>query len=212
LQKIGILGGTFDPVHFGHLRIAVECKEALGLDELRMIPCALPSHRDSPHVNVEQRTAMLAAAIENEDGVLVDDRELKRRGYSYTVDTLLSLKAEFPESVLYLIVGSDSFQDFLSWHRWQTILDLANLVVAQRPGQGDDHESAAGLALEKRFCSVTDITASPSGRISFLGVSQLAISSTRIRELIKENKSVRYLLPDSVIEIIKDCALYKNSC
>lgn len=209
MRKIGILGGTFDPVHFGHLRIGLECKELLGLDELRLIPCALPSHRDNPHANAEQRSMMLSAAVENEHDVLVDDRELKRTGYSYTVDTLLSLKDEFPDAALYLIIGSDSFQNIMSWHRWQTIVDLANLVVAQRPDQSRDEESEAGRALANRFCAFADAASFSSGKIVFAGVSQLAISSTDIRERIRENKSVSYLLPDSVIKIIDDYSLYQ---
>ncbi len=210
MHKIGILGGTFDPVHFGHLRIGLECKEALGLDELRMIPCATPSHRDAPNASAEQRAAMLAAALAGIDDVFVDDRELKRTGYSYTVDTLLSLRAEFPDAALYLIIGSDSFQSLLQWHRWETIVDLANVVIAQRPDHGDDRSSSAGVMLATRFCDADEIAKTSAGKIAFVGVSQLEISSTHIRELIKEKKSAKYLLPDSVIELIAQYGLYEK--
>jgi len=210
LRKIGILGGTFDPVHYGHLRIGLECKEALGLDELRMIPCAVPSHRDTPHADAEQRVTMMAAALNDVEGVLVDDQELKRTGYSYTVDTLTSLKAKFPNAALYLILGSDSFQDILQWHKWQNIVELANIVIAQRPDHGNDQESKAGVKLADRFCSADEIEKSLSGKITFVKVSQLEISATHIRELVSKNKSVKYLLPDSVINLISQYELYKK--
>ena len=210
MHKIGILGGTFDPVHFGHLRIGLECKEALGLDELRVIPCAVPPHRDSPHANAEQRTAMLSTALADTDEFVIDDRELRRTGYSYTVDTLTALKAEFPEAAFYLIIGSDSFQSLPRWHNWKSILALSNIVVAQRPDHGDDMASETGIKLKSRFCSVDEIKQSISEKITFVGVSQLGISATDIRERIKKNKSVKYLLPDSVITYIKNQALYKR--
>ena len=209
MRKIGVLGGTFDPVHFGHLRVGLECKEALSLDELRMVPCATPSHRNSPFASAQQRSEMLAAAINDKDGIFVDDRELKRTGYSYTVDTLESLRLEFPEAALYLIVGSDSFQNILQWHKWQSIVDLANIVIAQRPDHGNDRESEAGLKLQNRFCSVEEIKNFPSGKIAFVDVSQLDISATNIRELVRVNRSIKYLLPDSVIEFIENRKLYK---
>lgn len=209
MRKIGILGGTFDPVHFGHLRVGLECKEALGLDELRMIPCSIPSHRGVPGANPQQRTAMLAAALSDADNVFVDDRELKREGFSYTVDTLQSLKTEFPEAALYLIIGSDSFQEFLQWHKWQNIIDLANVVIAQRPDHGNDRESETGIQLADRFCSIDQIKQSLAGKVTIVGVSQLEISATHIRKLIKESKSVKYLLPDSVIKFIDQHELYK---
>ena len=210
MHRIGILGGTFDPIHFGHLRIGLECKEVLGLDELRMIPCAMPSHRDAPHADAAQRTAMLAAALNDTDDIFVDDRELRRTGYSYTVDTLESLKAEFPDAALYLIIGSDSFQGLLQWHKWQTIVELANVVIAQRPDHGNDRESESGKVLVERFCSIDEIKKSSAGKISFVEVTQLGISATHIRELIKKNKSAKYLLPDSVIKLIGQYGLYKK--
>jgi len=209
MRKIGILGGTFDPVHFAHLRIGLECKEALGLDELRMIPCAVPSHRHTPFASAQQRLEMLAAALVDADNIVVDDRELKRAGYSYTVDTLAALKKEFPETALYLIVGSDSFQNILQWHKWQSIVDLANLVIAQRPDHGNDRESEAGIKLADRFCTLDEVQCSVSGKVTFVAVSQLEISATHIRKQIKANKSVKYLLPDPVITLIKDQKLYQ---
>lgn len=210
MRKIGILGGTFDPVHYGHLRIAVECKEALGLDELRMIPCALPSHRNEPDANAQQRLEMLSLALLDIKDIIADDRELKRKGYSYTVDTLESLKKTFPEAVFYLIIGSDSFQNILQWHKWQSIVELANIVIAQRPDHGNDQESLAGKTLAERFCSVDEIKNAESGKITCLGVSQLDISATRIRNLILEKRTLKFLLPDSVIQFIEKHNLYKD--
>lgn len=210
MRKIGILGGTFDPIHFGHLRVGIECKEALGLDELRMIPCAVPSHRNTPFASVQQRSSMLALALVGVLDVFVDERELKRVGYSYSVDTLKSLKSEFPDAALYLIVGSDSFQNILEWHNWPMIVELANIVIAQRPDHGNDQESMAGKKLAEKFCAVDEIKKTKSGKITCVDVSQLDISATNIRKLVGERKSVKFLLPDPIIEFIEKENLYKD--
>ena len=208
-HSIGILGGTFDPIHYGHLRIAVECKETLGLDELRMLPCARPPHRDQPNATAEQRLAMLELALQDSDHILADDRELTRSGLSYTIDTLTSYKADFPQSVLFLIVGSDSFQSLPTWHNWEKITAVANIVIAKRPDRKDNRLSTAGQLLSGCFVSELDkFRQMPNGAIFELQVSQLDISSTGIRQLVQQKKSPQYLLPKAVINYMKNHSLY----
>lgn len=209
MHLMGVLGGTFDPVHFGHLRIAVECKDNLGLDELRMLPCARPPHRQQPFASAQQRFDMLQLALKNCNGITADDRELTRQGLSYTVDTLISFKKDFPQSTLFLVVGSDSFQSLASWHQWQKILELANIVIAKRPDSKNNRISNVGKLLSN--CFVDDLNAfrhSPCGTVFELHVSQLDISSTEIRHLIGKKKSPQYLLPEPVFHYINQHALY----
>ncbi|NCA87579.1 MAG: nicotinate (nicotinamide) nucleotide adenylyltransferase [Gammaproteobacteria bacterium] len=144
---IGVLGGTFDPVHFGHLRPALEVRQALGLEELRLIPLRQAVHRSQPQASPEQRLAMLRLAVQGAEGLRVDDRELRRGGESYTHDTLVDLRGELGPAVgLGLLVGADAFRGFLSWHRPDDILALAHLIVMRRPGWTGEGGPAPGLA------------------------------------------------------------------
>ena len=147
---IGILGGTFDPVHFGHLRLAVEMYQDLGLQEVRLVPCRIPPHRNAPQASPEQRLAMLRLAIEHELGLRVDQRELQRDGPSYMVDTLQSLRDELgPDTPLSLILGMDAFDDIDTWHRWEELIQLAHFIVIQRPGVVPHAGKAAGVLLSR---------------------------------------------------------------
>lgn len=207
---IGILGGTFDPVHFGHLRAAVELREALGLDEVRLLPCGRPPHRDPPVASAADRRAMLEAAIAGEPGLAVDTRELERPGPSYMVDTLASLRAELgPRAPLCLLVGSDAFAGLDRWHEWRRIPELAHLVVARRPGADLPGTGAvAELLAARRVPEVAALRARPAGRILIQPVTLLDISATRIRALLAAGRSVRYLLPEAVLEIVRARRLY----
>ena len=131
---IGIFGGTFDPIHCGHLRAIVELRDALALDEVRVIPCARPAHRDAPAAPPAARVAMLRAALRAMHGCVVDERELARPGPSYTVDTLAELRDERPTAALCLLLGHDAFAGLAQWHRWRELFTLAHVVVARRPG------------------------------------------------------------------------------
>ena len=131
---IGIFGGTFDPVHYGHLRSALEVKDIFGLSEVRLIPCAQPPHREQPAATALMRLHMLELAIENQPGLIIDTRELNRQGVSYMVDTLKSLRQEFPNEPLLLFIGSDAFNHLKTWHQWQHLFDTAHIVVMTRPG------------------------------------------------------------------------------
>jgi nicotinate-nucleotide adenylyltransferase len=211
MKPIGILGGTFDPVHCGHLRIALDALQMLGLQEVRLLPCQQSPLRDQPRVTGEQRLAMLEAAIAGEPGLVADGRELEREGRSFTVDTLQSLREDYPDAPLCLIVGMDAFIDFAQWKDWQHIFTLAHVVVVQRPGS-ELQFSDAGLRqeFEQRRCQQADELASgKAGKVFLLEASRLEISATRVRALVAAGKSARYLLPDQVWQYIQQHRLYQ---
>ncbi|MEW8626811.1 MAG: nicotinate-nucleotide adenylyltransferase [Candidatus Thiodiazotropha sp.] len=207
---IGILGGTFDPIHNGHLRTALDVMQAVGLDEIRFIPLHGPVHRDQPQASAELRLQMVEAAIAGEPGFVADDRELKRAGDSYTVDTLRDLRQEFPDRSLLLLMGMDAFNGFPDWHKPDEILQLAHLVVMRRPGESQ--LSAAARQLLQRAEIRNDIRLNPdkAGGILLQTVTQLDISASLIRNLIKQDKTPRYLLPEAVLQIIHTEGLYRD--
>ena len=209
---IGVFGGTFDPVHFGHLRPALEVKQALGLREMRMIPAFQPPHREAPVANPGQRLTMLRAAVGGEDDLLVDNREMQREGPSYMVDTLTSLREELGDEPLCLVLGSDAFLQLDSWHQWQRILQLAHIVVTHRPGWKLDIDAASPaiqqLWQECHTEKLDELSAAPAGKIILQAVTPLEISATAIRNLVTAGKSPRYLVPEPVWNIIRMQGLY----
>lgn len=210
---IGILGGTFDPVHFGHLRSALDCLQALGLDEVRLIPLNVAVHRPQPLATAALRLAMLTAAVGDQPGFVVDTRELERPGGSFSHTTLVSLRAELGADMpLCLLIGADAFANFLTWHRALEILELAHLVVMRRPGQSTIADPALrALSLQHAGAGPASLAACPSGCILPLDVTQIAISSTQIRQLIARGFSPRYLLPDATLALIEREGVYRRS-
>ena len=209
MKPIGIFGGTFDPVHIGHLRTAYELLNHLGLAQIHFVPCHLPPHQKSPSAPAELRLAMLRGAIAHDSYFIVDERELNREGVSYSVDTLESFREEFPNRSLGLIVGMDAFLEFETWHRWQDILKLAHVIVARRPGTGvpDKGESGKLLArLGAEDCSV--LQHETAGRILVHAVTQLEVSSSAIRESVAERVKPRFLVPEVVAEMIEESGCY----
>ena len=207
---IGIYGGTFDPVHFGHLRPALEVQQALGLNEVRFIPAGQPPHRDMPHATAAQRLAMLRAAIDAQPGFVVDEREVQRAGPSYMVDTLASLRTELGALPLCLILGYDAFLGLPSWHEWHRLPELAHLVVTHRPGWNHDNLGTELHSLVKRHAmTATQLSQAPAGGVTFVEVTQLDISATRIREQVCAGQDIRYLLPEPVYEMIREQNLYR---
>jgi nicotinate-nucleotide adenylyltransferase len=202
---IGILGGTFDPIHIGHLRTGLDVCEALGLDELRLIPLRDPPHRNRPRSSPEQRLAMLRAAVAGEPRFRVDDRELRRDGKSYTLHTLQSLRLELGERPLCLLLGGDAFSGFPDWHRPEAILGLCHLVVMRRPG-----EAPPDLYPQRVTSDPARLRGTPGGHLLFQEVTQLAISATAIRERVAAGLSARFLVPDRVLEIIEGAGLYRT--
>lgn len=209
MSPLGIFGGTFDPIHFGHLRTAFELLQELELAEVRFVPAGDPPHRAPPLCNAPHRLAMVRAAASHQPGFVVDDRETRRPGPSYTVTTLRELRAECPGRPVCLIVGMDAFLGLPQWHEWQQVLQLAHLVVAHRPGWVAPDSGTLGELLAK--CGTTrvaDLHATAAGRIHVRAVTQLEISSTDLRDLIVSGRDPRYLLPDSVRDIIRDTSCY----
>lgn len=208
---IGIYGGTFDPVHYGHLRSALEVKEALGLEELRFLPCGQPPHRRTPQAPAQQRLRMLELAlVDAAAGFRIDTRELEREGPSYMVDTLASLREEVTERPLCLILGMDAFAGLPAWHRWRELFDQAHIIVMRRPDapEPDIAETCAGLVAGRRVLETERLRAKPAGLVYFVEVTQLAIAATQIRRLIRSGKDPRYLLPDTVLDWIRAQQLY----
>lgn len=206
---IGIFGGTFDPVHYGHLRSALEVKELFGLSEVRLIPSSLPPHRTQPVATAAQRLQMLELAIKKQPDLIVDTRELDREGHSYMVDTLCSLRKDFPGQTLLLFIGSDAFSGLKFWHRWRHLFDYAHIVVMTRPGFA---MSALGDTYQARLTAdKVQLEQSTAGKLFFQAVTQLDISATAIRQMIAENRNPGFLLPDAVIEYIRSNRLYEKN-
>lgn len=210
LQPIGIFGGTFDPIHNGHLRTAFELLEAIGFAEVRFLPAGNPPHRDTTHADAATRVALVRAAIEGEGRFILDDRELRREGPSYSVDTLLDLRAEHTHRSLCLIVGMDAFLGLPKWHQWREILELAHLVVAHRPGWRAPDTGALGELLADRGTGeARDLHEARAGRVYIRPVTQLEISSSAIRELVREGREPRYLVPDPVCRLLAGSGCYR---
>lgn len=209
MRPMGVFGGTFDPIHYGHLRTAFEMLQALRFDDVRFIPCGDPPHRGTTFASAGERLRMVALAIEGQDGFIVDDREVRRDGPSYTIDTLLSLREEFPGRALSLIVGMDAFLGLPDWHRWEDILGTAHIVVAHRPGwKAPDIGPLGELLTNFGTHRVDDLHTISHGRIHIHAVTQLEISSTEIRDLVQAGRDPRFLMPDAVRDEIMGSGCY----
>ncbi|SDN87194.1 nicotinate-nucleotide adenylyltransferase [Vreelandella arcis] len=211
--RIAMLGGTFDPVHIGHLRSAVELRDALGLDTVHMMPAPQPPLRDAPQVSPRQRLALLQMAIGDTPGLQADARELEREGPSYSVDTLRSLRQEYGESArLVMAIGWDAFLRLDQWREPERLFAFAHLVVIARPGHAEPPSASLRELLGQREVdSVSDIMAAPYGNLLHVTLpSAMAISATQIRQWISEGKSVRYLLTEAVENTILREGLYQR--
>lgn len=208
---IGVLGGTFDPVHNGHLRLAMELADELGLAQVRLIPNGRPPHRDQPSATPGQRAKWIRVATADEPLLALDDRELLREGNSYTVDTLASLREDFPDHPLCLIMGRDVFAKLPSWDRWQSLFEHAHIVLIERPGlHAELAPEAAALLSERGTDDVATLHERPTGAIYSYAPPPLAISASRIRALLANGASPRYLLPEVILEDIMDTDIYRS--
>jgi nicotinate-nucleotide adenylyltransferase len=211
-KKIGIFGGTFDPVHIGHLRSALEVAEFMALDELRLIPSARPPHREAPQVSAHDRLAMVELAVAGLPPLRVDDRELRRDKPSYSIDTLESLRSELAaDDQLFLLIGWDAFCGLPTWHRWSELLEHCHILVLQRPDADSEAPETLRNLLAARSISDPLTLEGPGGQISFIWQTPLAVSATQIRTLLASGKSVRFLLPDAVLTYIHAHGLYRAS-
>ena len=209
-RTIGIFGGTFDPIHYGHLRTAYELQQAVSLDEVRFIPCGDPPHKNVTAANALQRFEMVEIAIRDHDKFIADDREVIREGASYTVDTLESLRSEYPNASLCLILGMDAFLGLPKWYKWQRILELANIIVAHRPGWRKPTDGRLQeILMDQGTAFPGELHWHHAGRIYIHAVTQLEIASSRIRDLVQAGNNTRFLLPDAVNEYILNSHCYK---
>jgi len=207
---LGVLGGTFDPIHFGHLRTALELLDVLALEEVKFVPCREPPHRDALPERGEVRLEMVSAALEGEPRFSVDAREYRRSGPSYTVDTLASLRDEHPSRSLCLLLGMDAFLGLPKWHRWTELLAFAHIVVAHRPGWILPADGPLGDVLAAhRVLTSEELHADLCGRIFVTPVTQLEISASQLRRALAQGSDPKYLVPDSVREIILRSGCYQ---
>ena len=200
---IGIFGGTFTPIHHGHLRLALELRERLGLERVLIVPSAQPPHRAAPEVPPQRRLEWARLAVAGEPGLVVDDREIRRSGLSYTYDTLAGLRAEAgPSRPLVLLLGDDAANQLHTWHRWRELFDLANLIFVERPYEPPAPAPELAAFLRGRRVPLNALLQNPAGFWSTASIPPLAISSTRIRQLLKAGRSIRGLVPDAVIQTL----------
>ncbi len=215
-EPLGLFGGTFDPIHFGHLRLAEEAIAHLGLGGVRWIPAGNPPHRGTPQVTAAQRLAMVLRSTADNPRFSVDPAEVEAAAPSYTVPTLERLRRELgPQQSLVLLVGADAFAGLASWHRWRDLLNLAHVAVSHRPGfpveiSSLPDELATAFA-RRRLADTAALAKAPAGGIVTFAMTQLAISATQIRKLLANELSARYLLPDAVLDYIRTHSLYRNT-
>lgn len=209
-KKIGIFGGTFNPIHIGHLRMALELKQQLGLDEMRLVPCHQPPHRNAPQVSSAQRAEMLRIALQDCPELQLDERELQRDKPSYTYDTLMELRTELGREVsLVLCMGEDAFAGLPNWYCWQELIRLAHLVVIARPGWTIPDSGAVRDLLNKHKRERNALGDEPAGSIVLQSPRLLPISATEIRQQIQAGESPQFLVPDAVWNYMRKHSLYK---
>jgi nicotinate-nucleotide adenylyltransferase len=212
MSPIGIFGGTFDPIHYGHLRTAFEILQALRFGELRFVPSGDPPHRGKTYAPASLRLDMVRAATANEPRFIVDDSEVQRQGPSYTVDTLALMRQEQPDAPMGLILGMDAFLGLTDWHRWDEILDYAHIVVAHRPGwRAPDIGAIGELITEHGTHRIDDLHERRDNLIYIHAVTQLEISSTEIRDLVGAGRDPRFLMPDVVRNVINESNCYQEN-
>ena len=206
-----MLGGTFDPVHNGHLRMAVELHERLEGARIRLMPCHRPPHRDQPGAGSDLRLAMLHDAVSEEPGLVVDSRELEQDRVSYTAETLQQLRAELGAGTpLAMVVGTDAFNAFDQWRDWMQLPDLAHIIVVNRPGFPlAPSGPVAAMLDERRVHEPSELQASASGRVLCMELPLLEVAATEVRHRVAQGRSIRYLVPDPVWRTIRERALYR---
>ncbi len=213
-RSLAVFGGTFDPVHKGHLASALAIRELLGVETVALVPCQVPPHRETPAADSEKRLKMLELAVSGTPGVVVDNRELTREGKSFTYDTLASYRDELDtETSLIFVLGLDAYITLPSWYRWKELCDLAHLLVLKRPGASEDliPEELENWARGKECNDAKDLIETPAGKICTVSLVQVPVSATEIREKCRKKESIKALVPDEVNRYIKAEQLYLNN-
>jgi nicotinate-nucleotide adenylyltransferase len=207
MRHIGLFGGTFNPVHTGHLLAADAVREQLGLDEIRFLPAAFSPFKVRPKLSDSHRVAMLMHAVTDHPEFKIDTRELHMQGPSYTINTLKSINRDSPRNRLYLLIGMDAWQGFEQWHKWQEIIEICHLVVTTRPGYSPKHLSDFWQA--KKVTDANEIKRSRARKLMFVSVPRSEAASSEIRKFIKKGQSTKRFLPDSVAQYIEEHQLYR---
>lgn len=211
MSAVGIFGGTFDPVHYGHLRSALEVKERFELEDFRLLPAGTPPHRPPTVADAGHRLAMLERGASAYPGFRVDDREIRRKGYSYMVDTLAEIRREQSDTPLLLIIGQDAANALDGWHQWRRLFELTHLVVMRRPDSTVNYPETVLAEMQGRFAEEPSrLMESSAGLVYPLEITQLDISSTAIRQMLLSGRSPAFLMPNSVIDYIRRHGLYQG--
>ena len=213
MRLIGILGGTFDPIHNGHIRLAIEVLEKLKLDEVKLIPANIPPHRPTPFASSADRKKMIKLAISDEKKLSIDLREIENGNISYTVNTLKSLRDEFSDDILFLIIGVDVFNMIDGWKEWQSLLNYTHIIVANRSSDNEENISGAlkKWRNENKIDDINFLTSALSGYIYCIDTPIVEISSRMIRTYYAKYKNIQKYLPSNVITYIKENNLYKDN-
>ena len=209
MEPMAVLGGTFDPVHYAHLRCADEARVKLGLDSLYLLPAGTPPHRASPQASNAQRMDMLQLAIAEFSHLQIDRREFERDGPSYMVDTLRELRVEYPQRPLLLLIGQDAANHLDRWHHWQDLFELAHIVIITRAGEKPAYRSELAQTIEQKLLKDIQIMLdSAAGRVLALEVTAIDICATTIKTMIGLGRSPRAMLPEPVMDYINKQGLY----
>jgi nicotinate-nucleotide adenylyltransferase len=207
---LGIFGGTFDPIHVGHLRGAIDCRELLDLEQVHFLPAALPPLKATPGVSAEHRAAMVEIAIADLPGFSVDRREIDRPGVSYSIDTVREIRREAGVAKpLVFIMGLDSLKTLHRWRNWQDLLTVVNIAVLKRPGYTASVDPEVSRWLDAHSVSATQLLHHPEGGVAILEQPGLEVSSTAVRAAMGVGRMPRFLLPEPVLEYIERHGLYR---
>jgi len=208
-EPLALFGGTFDPVHYGHLRCADEARQKLNLDKLYLLPAGIPPHRNMPHANAQQRLEMLRLAQLEFPQLDIDDRETRRTGPSYMVDTLQELRTESPQRPLLLLIGQDAANHLHSWHHWEQLFDLCHLVILTRPAaKAEYRHDVTKQMLRRTSPDVQALLQSEAGGVLNLEVASIDISATTIKSIIRLGRSPDSMLPAAILDYINENQLY----
>jgi nicotinate-nucleotide adenylyltransferase len=210
-MAVALFGGTFNPVHIGHLRIATELAELLQVPCMRMLPCAFPPHRGEPQASAQQRLEMLVAAISNQSLLVADDLELQRSEASYSIDTLELVRRQIgPDQPLFFCIGMDALAKIDTWQRWQELLDHCHIVVSSRPDWELPQSCTVADWIDTHRCDDLDLLQqSPAGSVHFCELTMLDLSSTEIRRKVAEGENIQFMTPDAVVDYIQQHHLYE---
>jgi nicotinate-nucleotide adenylyltransferase len=206
---LALFGGTFDPVHYGHLRCAEEARQKLDLDQLCLLPAGTPPHRRAPLATAKQRLKMLQLAQAEFPHLVIDDREIRRGGTSYMVDTLKSFRQECSKRPLMLLIGQDAANDLHSWYEWEQLFELAHIVILTRPNVKANYRQDLAKKIQRRLISdLQKLHLSESGSVLHLEVASIDISATTIKSIMRLGRSPRSMMPAAVWDYINENHLY----